>query len=420
MNPRQVTVLWIIAVALAIAVALVKVNQQSARDTATDRSPGDTLFDNFPAEEVASVAFTDSKATITIKQQDDGWVVAERDDYPARTANILSILRSLGDLKVVQAMEAGPSFAPRFGMDENSRNPEERGITATFADSSGKEIARVSVGRILDSGGRFVRNHADESGFYTVNDMLHMFDGDPIRWLDESFVRPEKISSIRVAEAANPGGSLWHVTRESEEDDFRIADGAPGETLESAANDALKRLMSFARFQDVVPAAEVESATEDSSAARVATVETFEGFTYTFTITPAKPLEADDESGMPPAPDDQLLTIAVEANLPAERKKSDEEDEESSAELDQAFEERHAALTTKLEKEQALNGRTFRVTQSTVEHLLKNRDDITTGPPEVEEANSAAAVNDAGAPRTPTTVTTPPIEIPLPADTEEE
>jgi len=416
MNPRQVTVLWIIAVALAIAVALVKVNQQSARDTATNRSPGDTLFEKFPAENVASVALTSTKGTITIKKQGDGWVVVERDDYPARATNVLSLMRTLSELKVVQAMEAGPSFAPRFGMDENSRTPEERGITATFADASGKEIARVSVGRILESGGRFVRNHGDESGFYTVNDMLHMFDGEPIRWIDDSFLRPEKISSVRVAEAANPGVSLWHVKRDSEDADFRFADGAPGETLEAAANDALKRLMSFARFQDVVPAAKVESTTADSAAPRVATVETFEGFTYTFTIAPAKPVEVDDDSGMPPAPDDQLLSVSVEATLPGERKKSDDETEESAAELDKAFAERHATLTEKLEKEQALAGRTFRVTNSVVEQLLKNRDDITTGPPEVEDpAVSANAGNG-----TTTAVYTPPISIPLSEDTEEE
>jgi hypothetical protein len=416
MNPRQVTVLWIIAVALAIAVALVKVNQQSARDTATNRSPGDTLFEKFPAENVASVALTSTKGTITIKKQGDGWVVVERDDYPARATNVLSLMRTLSDLKVVQAMEAGPSFAPRFGMDENSRTPEERGITATFADASGKEIARVSVGRILESGGRFVRNHGDESGFYTVNDMLYMFDGEPIRWIDDSFLRPEKISSVRVTEAANPGVSLWHVKRDSEDADFRIADGAPGETLEAAANDALKRLMSFARFQDVVPAAKVESTTADSAAPRVATVETFEGFTYTFTITPAKPVEADDDSGMPPAPDDQLLSISVEATLPAERKKSDDETEESAAELDKAFAERHATLTEKLEKEQALAGRTFRVTNSVVEQLLKNRDDITTGPPEIEEPTASENANN----RPTTAVYTPPIGIPMPEDTEEE
>ena len=421
MNPRQVTVLWIIAVALGLAVALVKVSQQAARDTATNRTPGQTLFEKFPATDVASVTFTDATGSITIRQNDEGdWLVADRDDYPARSSNVLTILRTLTELKIAQATEAGPSFAPRFGMDENATSAEDRGITAAFADASGEEIARVSIGRMLESGGRFVRNHADQSGFYTVNDMLHMFDLDPVRWLDDSFIRPEKISSIQVAEAAAPDVRLWHVARESEDDDFRLADGAPGETLESAAADSFKRLMGFARFQDVVPAAEVEGRTAGSPAPRIATIETFEGFTYTVTIAPATSGDpGDDPDGPPPATDDQLITVAVDATLPAERKKGEEETEEEAAELDKAFTERHEKLTEKLANEQALAGRTFLVTKSVVEPLLKDRDDITTGPPEQAESADPIVSPPVSAPNRGTSVTTPPIEIPAPQAPEE-
>ncbi len=415
MNSRQVIILWIIAVALAIAVALVKVRQSSSRDTATNRTSGDTLLESFAADQVASITLADAKGSLTLNQQDGTWVVADRDNYPARVPNILTLLRTLADLKVVQAMEAGPSFAPRFGMDEASRNADNRGITATFADASGKEIARVSAGRILESGGRFVRNHGDESGFYTVNDMLHMFDTDPIRWLDDTFIRPEKISSIRVAEAGEGGLTLWHVARDAEEDDFRLADGAPGETIDTTATASLKSLMGFARFQDVVPASDVAETTASEPTPRVATVETFEGFKYTFNIAPAKPVAADpeDEDAMPPAPDDQLLSLTVEATLPSERKKGDDETEEVAAELDKAFTERLATVTEKLEKESALAGRTFRVTKSVVDALLKNRDDITADPPAPEETQTSTPQNN------PNVVTTPPIEIPMSSQSDE-
>jgi len=433
MNPRQVTALWIIAIVLGLAVALVKVRQQSAADTSTKRSPGDTLFEKFPAEQVSSVALTDAKGTLTLHKKDDGWVVAERDNYPARTPNVLSLIRTLAEIKIVQAMEAGPSFAPRFGMDESAKDADERGITASFADASGNEIARLSIGRTIESGGRFVRNHADETGFYAVNDMLFMFEGDPARWLDESFLRLEKIKSIHVANADNPEIKLWHVVRDAEDGDFRLADAAPGEMLEATAGDTLKRLMAFARFNDVIPAADVDARTADTAQARIATVTTFEGFTYTFTIVPATPKESadnpDDMFGAS-AGDDQLLTVSVEASLPTERKKSDDESEDASAELDKAFAERLETLTTRLNKEQTLAGRTFLVSKSIVEPLLKERDDITTGPPEP----AAATATDSGpavggllgpgaTPAAPTggvTVTTPPIEIPVSPAVEED
>ncbi len=423
MNPRQVIVLWIIAVALGLAVALVKISQQAARDTATQRAPGETVFEDFPAAGVASVTLSDAGGEITIRRENGAWVVADRDDYPARASNVLAILRTLGELKVAQATEAGPSFAPHFGMDEGATTPEERGITASFADGQGAEIASFSIGRMLDSGGRFVRNHDDESGFYTVSDMLHMFDRDPARWLEDGFVRPEKISSVRVAPAADPDAPFWRVVRDSEDDDFRLADGAPGETLESSASDGFKRLMGFARFQDVVPAAEVEARTADSPAPRVATIGTFEGFTYTITIAPAVPGEPVDDPDAPPAStDDQLITVAVEAELPAERKADPEESEEEAAELDAAFAERHEELTAKLEKEQGFAGRTFLVSKSVVQPLLQDRDEITTGPPEPGEPSDPAAATSPPAPPVQppagggTSVTTPPIEIPVPSE----
>lgn len=416
MNSRQVIILWIIAVALAIAVGLVKLRQQSATDTATDRSPGETLLETFPVEKVSQITLTDSKGSLTLAQQDAVWVVVDRDNYPAKVQNVLNLMRTLAELKVIQSMEAGPSFAPRFGMDEESSNPENRGITVTFADASGQEIARVSVGRTLDSGGRFIRNHADESGFYTVNDMLHMFDTDPIRWLDDVFIRPEKISSVRIADALEGGNTYWHVTRDSEESDFRLADAAPGETLDTTAADSFKRLLSFARFQDVVPAVDLAATTAAEPAPRIATIETFEGFKYTLTIAPAKPATADPNDGnaVPAAEDDQLLSITVNAALPTERKKGENESEEDATELDKAFTERLAALSKKLAQEQALAGRTFRVTKSVVEALLKSRDEITAESPAPEQAGAPAAENRQ------TVVTTPPIEIPTNRDPEAE
>lgn len=412
MNSRQVTILWIIAVALAVAVGLVKMRQQSAGDTATHRSPGQTLLETFPADQVARITLTDAKDTLTLIKKNETWVISERDDYPAKVQNVLSLLRTLADLKVVQSMEAGPSFAPRFGMDEQSKDPDNRGITAAFADADGNEITRVSVGRTLDGGGRFVRNHADESGFYAVNDMLYTVDRDPARWLDETFIRPEKISSIRVADAADGGRVHWHVTRDREEGDFQLAGGAPGETLDATVADSFKRLMSFARFQDVVPASEVTASTAAEPAPRVATIETFEGFKYTLTITPAAPSAADpaEPDAMPPAQDDQLLAIEVEATLPAERKKGETESDEDAANLDKAFDERLATLKDKLEKEKALAGRTFRVTKSVVEPLLKSRDDVTAEPPATEQAGSENTSNPQNV------VTTPPIEIPVRPD----
>lgn len=424
MNARQVIILWIVAAVLAIAVTGVKLGQKASRDTATDRSPGDTLFADFPAADVATITITDTEHTSTVRKSGDAWVVAERDDYPARTSSALELLRTLGELKITQAMEAGPSFAPRFGMDENSKNADDRGITATFNDASGKQIARVSFGKPLEGGsGRFVRNHTDDSGFYAVSETFHSLQSNPARWLDDGFIRLEKIRSITVADAASPDAPLWRISRATENDNFSLADGAPGETLDDSIDSQAKNLMGFARFQDVVPAANVESRTATTPAPRLATINTFDGFTYTLRIRPAKPLEMPDldEGFPPPDQDNQLLTLTVEAELPTERGKADEETPEIAAELEAAFKQHLESLNEKLTRENAFADRTFEVGQHVVELLLKNREDITAATPEPPVTTAPQpAPTPAVATTPPIQAVTPPIAIPPLVDDEDE
>jgi hypothetical protein len=82
MNKRQVIILWAIALVLGLAVAAVKLTQKDATQSATNRAPGETLFEKFPATDITSVAITGAEGTVTLTRKDGKWVVAEREDYP--------------------------------------------------------------------------------------------------------------------------------------------------------------------------------------------------------------------------------------------------------------------------------------------------------------------------------------------------
>ena len=184
MNKRQVIILWVIAVALGAAVTTVKLSQKQSNGSAIKRSPGQTLFESFPAAEASTVEIQGAGGTVTLAKKEGKWVVAQRDGYPANNTYVNDFIRTLGELKVTLALEAGPSFAPRFGMDETATKPADRGLTETFKDASGKDLAEVSLGKNIESGsspspmggggavGRYIRNHADESGFYAVSEMF--------------------------------------------------------------------------------------------------------------------------------------------------------------------------------------------------------------------------------------------------------
>jgi hypothetical protein len=435
MNKRQVIILWVIAIALGAAVTAVKVSQNQSTRNATKRSQGQTLFESFPANDAASIEIQGAAGSVTLAKKDGKWVVAQRDGHPANKTFVNDFIRTLGELKVTLGLEAGPSFAPRFGMDEAATKPADRGLTATFKDAAGKEIAKVSLGKSIESGsapspmgggsavGRYVRNHADDSGFYAVSEMFPSVSDDAKRWLDSGFINPEKIKSITLSQ---PGKSenAWKLTRDDENAEFKLEGATATEVLDTTVTGPLKSLFSYARFEDVVPANKVaERAADDGK--RTAVIETVEGFTYTLHISPTKPGPAAPAApdAEPAATDNFLLTVEVAAEIPKERKKAEGEKPEDAKAKDTAFAERQKALTEKLAKEKALAGITFEVAKSTVDPLLKDRAALITKatPPPAEGAPTGGVQQLPGGmiARPPVSATTPSISVP-PADQDEQ
>ncbi|RYD29086.1 MAG: DUF4340 domain-containing protein, partial [Verrucomicrobiaceae bacterium] len=399
MNKRQVIILWIVAAVLAVSVALIKRGKDNETRSVTSRTAGQTLLESFPAADVATIEIKGADSSVTLEKKDGKWLLPQRENFPAKTSGVNSVndlLRTVGELKVAQSMQAGPSFAASFGMDENSKEAKERGINAIFKDASGKELANITVGKNIESAagsgvplagggatGRYVRNHADDSGFYAVSELFPTLSDQPKSWLAaDEFLRVEKIQSISVT---LPGKeeTAWKAVRATEDAEFTLDGAAEGEAIEPAAATSLKSLLAYSRFTDVVTKAEVEKrAVADQK--RVATITTFEGFTYTITFTPSKaaekPASSNPEDPSPAAEDTYLVTVAVDATIPKERKKEEGEKPEDAKAKEEAFTTRTKELTERLAKEKAFAPYTFEVAKAAFEQLLKDRATLTKKP----------------------------------------
>ncbi len=434
MNKRQVIILWIIAIALGAAVTAVKLTQKDTRRSATHRAPGELLFESFPGSDVAHIDIQGAGGAVTLVKKDGKWTVSQRDAYPANVSYVYDFLRALGELKVTRGMEAGPSFAPRFGMDESATKVADRGLTAIFKDAGGKEIAKVSLGKNIENGadespmggsmavGRYIRNHADESGFYASKEMFTSVSAEPARWLADGFISPEKIKSITLSQVGKDDPA-WKISRDSEEAEFKLENAAATEVLDTTAATPLKSLFSYARFDDVVTADKIAERA-DPAGKRTAVIETFEGFVYTVTLTPAKagttpPPAPDPSNPASSSTDKMLLTVTVTAELPKERKKEKDEKSEDAKTKDTAFAERLKTLTEKLTTEKALAGRTFEIGKTSVDALLKERAQLiakATPPPAGGASNGSLQKLPGGfiSPPPGNSVTTKPIEAVTP------
>jgi hypothetical protein len=391
MKPRTVIILWLLVLLLGISVFTAKKSSGNAIKHTTHRAAGETLIAEFPAREIASIHITDAEKSVNLQLKGGNWSVVERDGFKANSADIVELLRTLIDLKVTQGIEAGPSFAASFGMDEKSSDPAKHGVTATFKDASGKSLAAISFGKNLDSVassspfgggavGRFVRNHADESGFYAVSELFPSLSADPKNWLANDFFKIEKIQSIALTQPGSDKNE-WELARKDEGAEFEFTSAFPGVKIDPAAVAPLKSLFSYARFDDVVPAAEVTKRTSPDKA-QTATIKTFEDLTYVLTLQPSK-VEGSEN---------YLLAVKVSGDIPEKRKAAENEKPEDAAAADKAFETRKKALNEIIEQIKKLENITFEVSKFTVDALIKSRTDLMdTGPgPQAQPAGGAA------------------------------
>ena len=432
MNKRQVLIFWVIAIALGGAVAAIKLTHKQTAVSTTLRGAGKTLFESFPVKDIAAVEIQGTAGTVTIVRKDNRWTLTQREDYPANATFVNELIRTLSELKVTRSIEAGPSFAPHFGMDESATNPQDRGLTATFKDAAGKELAKVTLGKNIEKGadtspmgggnavGRYIRNHADTAGFYAVSEVFPSVSAEAARWLADDFISPEKIKTITLSQKGKDDAE-WKLSRDTEEAEVKLDGAAATEVLDTTVGAPLKSLFSYARFEDVVPAAKAAEL-GDAANKRNAVIGTFEGFTYTLTITPAKapatPPSASPQDAQSPPADKVYLTVTVTAELPKERKKEEGEKPEDAKTKDTAFAERLKTLTDKLAKEKALAGRTFEVAKSTVDALLKDRSQLIAKatPPPAADPNSGSVQQLPGGiiAKPPVQATTPPVEAVTP------
>lgn len=423
MNKRQVVVLWIIAIVLALAAFISRSGNSNDFESKTDRERGQTVLADFPAKNVAKIQINSGDDQATLVRKDGSWTVENRDQYPANITAVNEFLRTLSEVEVTQGIEAEPSVAPRFGLDPDSSDETDRGIDVVMSDDAGKQLAHVTFGKNLESGdnrmsmmsggatGRFIQNHEDESGFYVVSEIFPTLTAQPKGWLKDDFLKVEKIKSISVSPRGMPTKIDWMVSRDDDTAELTLADPKDGETLDSGSATALKGLFAYTRFEDILP----DDMYDDYASLlemRTVKIDTFEGFHYTFKICPiVRDKQEPTPEGQDPQPD-FLMTVDVAAEIPAERKKEADETEDDAKTKDEAFAKRKGELEQRLAADKKFAGIVFKVGAYTVQSFMKDRADILQKPAAAGQSANGMPGAMPNRPRRPVQAVTPPIAIP--------
>lgn len=253
MNARIAAILVLLLVFLGGA-ALILQRQETSQRPANAGALGQRLLKDLKAAEVALIRIVEPKASLTLQRKDEGWVIAEREGFPADMAKVRELVVSAIELKIGQSEPIGEKDRARLNLDSS-------GTQVEFAGADGKALAKLIVGKKYfkrepdnadkaPADGRFVMRPEDSATVYTVSDPLPQASARTADWIDRGGFKVEKVKTLEVR---YPGGEGWRIERTGDNADWKLAGAKPGEKLDIPKANAASYSLGLLELADVAP-----------------------------------------------------------------------------------------------------------------------------------------------------------------------
>jgi hypothetical protein len=368
MNRKQFLLL-IVALLILGGVGIALFWQDLGDYRASGAKIGAKLIPEIKVAEVARIELKDAKSRVTLVRQETGWVVQERNSYPADFKAISDLIIKLIDLKVVQAESIGESLWPRVELVEPGKG-EGSGTQVELKDAAGKTLTNVIVGKTIlkkDPGnplpsaqngvpaGRYIRIAGGGDKVVVVSDPLTLVEAQPGRWLDKRFFKVERLKTLAVSGE----GMTWKIARGEEWEQWKFAGGG-ADLLHPQVAMTTANAIGNLTFKDV----EMKAKPEDEGKPTLITAETFDNLTYVFKVAKRK-------SG-----DDYLVQVSVAGDPPVARPPEKNEKAQDTERRDKEFAESRKRLEARISIEKMLGNWSYVVEGKQLEPILKTRESL--------------------------------------------
>jgi hypothetical protein len=369
MNRKQLTLLIVVGAVLG-GLGWVAWQKQAApyRDSG---KMGLKVLPDFPLNDVEQIVVKQSTGTLQLGKKDDIWVVKDRGDYPANFDTISDTIRKFWELKVAKPVKTSAARLATLELVPPDKGP---GTLVEFKDKSGKTINSVLLGAksmkqaAADSqfgggswpDGRYVMVGTDVATVALVTEPFASLEPKAESWLKKDWFKVEKLKSVSVV--TTNATNNWKLFRESETGEWKLADPKKDELLDNGKSGTVTSALSYPSFNDLATNSEPAATGLDKPI--TATLETFDGFTYTAKV------------GGKSGEDNHFFQIAVAGNFPKERTPGKDEKPEDKEKFDKEFAENKKKLEDKLKADQAFGKWTYVVSKWTIDPFLKERKDL--------------------------------------------
>ena len=179
MKTKQLLILGAIFVVLVIVVLLFD-NPFGQSEYEKKVETAMPLFPNFNKEQVVKIEITATGETTTLSKQDDNWVVASMDNYPADGEGVAELLSKVTEFKNTQRVSNNPEKQSEFEVDST-------GVEAKLMDASDKVLVHLFVGKTTPGFLSSYVRPADSNDVYVAQGYLQsVFNKDTRTWKDRT------------------------------------------------------------------------------------------------------------------------------------------------------------------------------------------------------------------------------------------
>jgi hypothetical protein len=251
LSARVAAILVVLLVVLGGA-ALVYQRQESTGRPADTATLGKPVLPDLKVADIAAIRITEPKSTLTLQRKDDGWVIAERENFPADLGKVRDFVLKMIELKIGQSEPIGEKDRARLNLDAS-------GTQLEFLAADGKPLAKLTIGKKYFKGepessdraladGRFVQRSGTPATVYIVADPLTQASAKSADWIDRTAFKVEKVKTL---EARFADGGAWRVERSGDNADWKLAGAKPGDKLDIGRANSASYSLSLLELDDV-------------------------------------------------------------------------------------------------------------------------------------------------------------------------
>ena len=211
MNSRNLVLLLAALAVLAGLAVAVSVSEKPAQ------SNGGLLFPELKAQlndiDKIVVRTAGNKTIATLERRKDGWVVAEKDGYPADVGRIRKNLIALAEATLLEEKTSNPELYNRLKLEDIEKD-SAGGVELDL--SAGEKNTGVIIGQTGVGGGEraYVRRVGEPTSWLVSG--AFETPREPAEWLDRT-VTNIAAKRVQAATVTHPDGTVLHVEKAAPE-----------------------------------------------------------------------------------------------------------------------------------------------------------------------------------------------------------